>query len=99
MVALPLAGVFVLIMNPPPDHDPQNDQPPVDLRPEDLLHAIEVWKEVVSRFYRRRDVVWRVWVALWGLPAISLLVRDSRNRLLLSRTPASWVTAGALAFS
>ena len=90
LLVLPAAGALSVAMSR------SRAAPPAvpTLTRRDLPYAIEMWKAIVTRFYKRREVVWRVWLGLWGLPTISLVVRPRDGRTLLSETPA-WALAAA----
>jgi len=58
-------------VEPPPE---SSLAPTRALTPADLPFAIELLRITVDRFYRRRDVAWRMWIGVWGLPAVLAFV-------------------------
>ena len=43
---------------------------PSRLTKKDLAELVELWKAAREQFYRRRELAWRVWIGVWGIPSV-----------------------------
>lgn len=77
-LAITVAGALGMIVRTAPPGD-EVDPGPLSAAKTDA--AFEQQKLAVDRFYRRRDLVWRIWIGVWGIPTILTALRPAGTKL------------------